>query len=341
MNRIVSSLAVLGVVAALAPAAMAAEQGIEKKHVSVATASVGLPYLPLVLSDRLGYFKDEGLEVEISAFSGGSKALEALVGGSVDVVSGAYSHTINMATKGQYLKTFVVQVRYPALTVGVAKAKTASFKSIKDMKGMKVGVSAPGSSTHMVLSYILSRNGLKPDDVAVIGVGTSAGAIAAIRSGQIDAIINSDPVMTTLEAAGDVIPVAETRTTEGTMKALGGPYPEAGLYTMAAFIDKNPHTVQALTNAIVRAEKWLQKATPDDVANAVPKEYLLNNRELYINAFKKMRTSLSPDGLTSPEGAKTVYDVLAAFLPNVKAAKIDLASTYDNRFVEKALAKYK
>jgi NitT/TauT family transport system substrate-binding protein len=341
MRRIFAGLAALALAAGFAPGASAQQQGLEKKHVSIATASLGLPYLPLILGDRLGYFKEQGLDVEISAFSGGSKALEALVGGSVDVVSGAYSHTINMATKGQALKSFVVQVRYPALTLGVAKAKAASVKEIKDLKGMKVGVSAPGSSTHMVLNYILTRNGLKPEDVSVIGVGTSAGAIAAVRSGQIDAIINSDPVMTTLESAGDVVPVAETRTTEGTMKALGGPYPEAGLYSMAAFIEKNPHTVQAITNAIVKAEKWLTKASPDDVANAVPKEYLLGDRELYMNAFKKMRDALSPDGRMTAEGAKTVYDVLAAFLPNVKGAKIDLAATYDNRFVEQAQAKLK
>jgi sulfonate transport system substrate-binding protein len=315
-----------------------AEAAVEKRQVSIATASLGLPYLPLVLAQQLGYFKDEGLDVEISAFSGGSKALEALVGGSVDLVSGAYSHTINMASKGQRLRFFVVQVRYPALTLGIAKAKAGSFKDLKDLKGMKVGVSAPGSSTHMVLNYIITKAGLKTDDIAVIGVGTSAGAIAAIRSGQIDAIINSDPVMTTLEDAGNVVPVAETRTTAGTMKALGGPYPEAGLYSMGAFIEKNPNTIQAITNAIVRAEKWLQKATPDDVANAVPPENLMGDRKLYISAFNKMRESLSPDGRITVEGAQTVYNVLTAFMPEIKAAKIDLAGTYDTHFVEKALA---
>ncbi len=318
----------------LAPTAWAAG-GVEKRQVSLATASLGLPYLPLVLAQQLGYFKDEGLEVEISAFSGGSKAL---IGGSVDVVSGAYSHTINMASKGQRLRFFAVQFRYPALTLGIAKTKAASFKDLRDLKGMKVGVSAPGSSTHMVLNYMITKAGLKTDDIAVIGVGTSAGAIATIRSGQIDAIINSDPVMTTLEDAGNVVAVAETRTTAGTMKALRGPYPEAGLYSMSAFIEKYPNTIQAITNAIVRAEKWLLKATPDDVANAVPPENLMGDRSLYVSAFKKMRESLSPDGRITAQGAQTVYNVLSAFMPEIKAAKIDLASIYDTRFVEKALA---
>ena len=325
MRAISGRLVLVGLLVCLAQAAWAGE-AVEKRHITIATASLGLPYLPLVLAEQLGYFKAEGLDVEVSAFSGGSKALEALVGGSVDVVSGAYSHTINMASKGQHLRSFAVQVRYPALTLGIAKAKAASFKDLKSLKGMKVGVSAPGSSTHMVLNYIVTQAGLTTDD------------IAAIRSGQIDAIINSDPVMTVLEDAGDVVAVAETRTTAGTMKALGGPYPEAGFYSMVAFIEKNPNTIQAITNAVVRAEKWLQKATPDQVADTVPPENLMGDRKLYISAFVKMRESLSPDGRMTAQGAQTVYNVLAGFMPEIKSAKVDLAGTYDNRFVEKALA---
>src|SRR5271163_880021 len=72
---------------------------LEKTDVAIGTASLGLTYLPLTIADHKGYFKDEGLNVEISAFSGGSKALEALMGGSLDVVSGAYSNTLTMAAK--------------------------------------------------------------------------------------------------------------------------------------------------------------------------------------------------------------------------------------------------
>src|SRR5665213_1344229 len=60
-----------------------------------------LYYLPLTVTDRLGYFKDEGLDVEISDLAGGAKALQALIGGSADVVTGAFDHTIQMQAKGQ------------------------------------------------------------------------------------------------------------------------------------------------------------------------------------------------------------------------------------------------
>jgi NitT/TauT family transport system substrate-binding protein len=318
----------------------AAAQAPEKRKVSVATASLGLPYLPLIIAQQRKYFADEGLEVEIAAFAGGSKALQSLMGGSSDVASGAYSNTLTMAAKGQKLKNFVVQVRYPALTIAVSKKAGDRYKSLKDLKGMKIGVSAPGSSTHMVVSHLLSKVGLTSDDVSIIGVGTSAAAVAAIQTGEIDAIINSDPVMTKLETGNSVTVIAETRTEKGTMDLFGGPYPEAGLYATAEFIARNPNTIQALTNAIVRAELWMQKATVDDIAANVPAEHMLGDKELYLASYRKMREAHAPDGQITKEGAQIVLNVLAAFLPEVKAANIKVEDTYDNRFVENALKKW-
>ena len=92
----------------------------EKRKVNIATASLGLPYLPLIIAQQRKYFAEEGLEVEIAAFAGGSKALQSLMGGSSDVASGAYSNTLTMAAKGQKLTYFVTQVRYPALGIAVS-----------------------------------------------------------------------------------------------------------------------------------------------------------------------------------------------------------------------------
>ncbi len=319
---------------------IASAQAPEKRKVNVATASLGLPYLPLVIAQQRKYFADEGLEVEIAAFAGGSKALQSLMGGSSDVASGAYSNTLTMAAKGQKLKNFVVQVRYPALTIAVSKRVADRYKSPKDLKGMKIGVSAPGSSTHMIVNHLLSKGGLTSDDVSIIGVGTSAGAVAAMEKGDIDAIINSDPVMTKLEADNAVTVIAETRTSKGTMDLFGGPYPEASLYATADFIAKNPNTIQALTNAIVRATLWMQRASIEDIAANVPPEHMLGEKDLYLASHKKIQEARSPDGLITKEGAQIVLNVLAAFLPEVKAANINVEDTYDNRFVEAALKKW-
>jgi NitT/TauT family transport system substrate-binding protein len=320
-----------------------AQGKLEKPNVSIAVG--GKPafyYIALTIAERLGYFKDEGLNVEISDFAGGSKALQAVVGGSADVVSGAWENTIDQQPKGLNLQGFVKMGRYPAITVGVAKANAASYKSAKDLKGMKIGVTAPGSSTNRVVQHLMVSGGLKPDDASFIGVGTSSGVIAAVKSGEIDAVSNIDPVITMMEKSGDIVVIADTRTEEGTRKVFGfSDLPAAALYAPIEFIKKNPNTVQALTNAMVRALVWLQKATPDQVADTVPPDYLLGDRALYVAAYAKFKDAISPDGLFTKEGADNTLKFLAAFNPAIKPAEIKLAQTYDNSYVQKALAKYR
>lgn len=315
----------------------------EKPKVSIAVG--GKPafyYIALTIAERLGYFKDEGLDVEISDFAGGSKALQAVVGGSADVVSGAWENTIDQQPKGLNLQGFVKMGRYPAITVGVVKAKAASYKSPKDLKGMKIGVTAPGSSTNRVVQHLMVSGGLKPDEASFIGVGTSSGVIAAAKSGEIDAVSNIDPVITMMEKSGDLVVIADTRTEEGTRKVFGfSDIPAAALYAPIEFIKKNPNTVQALANAMVRALLWLRTATPDQVADKVPPDYLLGDRALYVAAYAKFKDAISPDGLFTKEGAENTLKFLAAFNPAVKPAEIKLDQTYDNSYVQKALAKYK
>src|SRR5947207_11274605 len=211
-TKVARSIPTLVLLATL-PVAASAQSIPEKRQVNIATASLGLPYLPLIIAQQRKYFADEGLEVEIAAFAGGSKALQSLMGGSSDVASGAYSNTLTMAAKGQKLKNFVVQVRYPALTIAVSKKVGDRYKSPADLKGMKIGVSAPGSSTHMIVNHLLSKAGLTSNDVSIIGAGTSAGAVVAIEKRESDAIINSDPVMTKVAAATAVTRIATTRAT--------------------------------------------------------------------------------------------------------------------------------
>ena len=336
-------IAACAVVAAALPFVVQAQGKPEKTKVSIAVGGKsGFYYLPLTIAERLGYFKDEGLDVEISDFEGGSKALQAVVGGSADVVAGAWENTIDQQPKGLNMQGFVLMGRYPAISMGIAKSKAASYKSPKDLKGMKIGVSAPGSSTNRLVLHMLAKDGLKGEDVSIIGVGTSAGAIAAIESGQIDAISNVDPVVTMLESKGSIVIIADTRTAKGTAAVFGSAeMPAAALYAPISYIQKNPNTVQALTNAMVRALLWLQKATPDQVAATVPPEYLLGNKAGYLASYDKVKDAFSPDGMFSQVGAENTLKYLAAFNPAVKPADIKLGQTFDNSFVQKALAKYK
>src|SRR5512135_1964040 len=164
MKRSIQALLALALGIAFAATAFA--QAPEKKNITIAVGGKSLfYYLPLSVAERKGYFKDEGLEVEIPDFAGGAKALQALVGGSADMVSGAYEHTINMVAKKQPIKAVVLQARHSSIVLVMPKDKAAKYKSGKDLKGLKIGVTAPGSSTNMFVNNLLAKDGLKPSDV--------------------------------------------------------------------------------------------------------------------------------------------------------------------------------
>ncbi|HYR35054.1 MAG TPA: ABC transporter substrate-binding protein [Burkholderiales bacterium] len=326
--------------AAVTTAAPLARAQVEKPDVHIAVGGkTALYYLPLTITERLGYFKDEGLNVRISDFPGGTRSLEAVVGGSADVVAGAYEHTINMQARKQNFQAFVLTGAAPQISVAIASKLADKYKSPKDLKGLKVGISAPGSSTNMVINYLLAQGGLKPTDVAVIGIGAGATVVAAVDQGRVDVISQTDPAVTMLEKSGKVKVIAETRTPEGTARLFGGPMPAASFYAPIEFVRKNPNTAQALTNATVRALKWMQEATPQQILATVPEEYLLGDKAMYLFAYNNVRPAYSKDGYFSEAGAKTTLKALASFNPAVKPEAINLAQTYTNEFVKKAHAK--
>jgi NitT/TauT family transport system substrate-binding protein len=327
--------------ATLALPSLVRAQALEKPKLTLAVGGKNLLYyLPLTIAETRGYFKDEGLDLTIADFAGGSRALQALVGGSADIVSGAFEHTINMQVKGQRLRAFVLQGRAPQIVLGVNPKTMPNFKSVADLKGKKLGVTAPGSSTNVLANFVIGKAGLKPTDISVIGVGAGSGAVAAMRSGQIDAISNLDPVITLLTRSGDLKIVSDTRVLAEADRVFGGPMPAGCLYTQQAFLDRNPNTAQALANAIVRANKWIQGAGPGDIIKAVPENYLLGDRAVYVDAFLAAKGALSPDGMFPEAGPETARRALASIDPEIASAKIDLGAIYTNDFVKRANAKY-
>ena len=334
-------LATLAIVAA-SSVLISDAQTIEKKKITIAVGGKSLfYYLPLTIAERNGYFKDEGLEVEIPDFAGGAKALQALVGGSADMVSGAFEHTINMQAKKQPIKAVVLQAGYSSIVLVMPKDKAAKYKSGRDLKGLKIGVTAPGSSTNMFVNNLLAKDGLKPNDVSIVGVGAGAGAVAAMDKGEIDAMSNLDPVISTLEASGKFVAVADSRTEKGMKEIYGGDYLASCIYANDDFVKKNPHTTQAVVNAMVKANRWIAKATPEQIMAAVPEAYMAGNRSVYKAALLKNMLGYSVDGQMSMKAAQNVYNVLKQFEPSVIAAgaSINLAATFDNSFAQKAAAK--
>jgi len=303
------------------------------------TVAVGggacLCYLPTVLAKQLGEYDKAGLAVELVDLKGGSDALKAVLGGSADVVSGYFDHCVNLAAKKQELQAFVVYDRYPGLVLVVSPSHNGEIKSIKDLAGKKVGVSAPGSSTDFFLKYLLKKNGLDPAGTAVIGVGLGATAVAAMQQGQIDAAVMLDPSITVLQGDyPDLRILSDTRTQKDTLAVFGGEYPGGSLYSTTAWVASHDKEVQALTTAIVNTLAWIHSHSAEEIMAKMPDEIVGKNKELYLAALKNTIPMYSETGKMDPKGADAVLAVFSEGSPEVAKANIDVTKTYTNKYVE-------
>ncbi|RJF74031.1 ABC transporter substrate-binding protein [Rhodopseudomonas palustris] len=326
------------IIAALAAVLLSAGAASAQSKVTIAIGGGAcLCYLPTVLAKQLGEYDKAGLSVELVDLKGGSDALKAVLGGSAYVVSGYFDHTVNLAAKKQEMQSFVVYDRYPGLVLAVSPNHTASIKSIKDLAGKKVGVSAPGSSTDFFLKYLLKKNGVDPNNVSVIGVGLGATAVAAMQQGQIEAAVMLDPAVTILQAAhSDLRILSDTRTEHDTREVFGGDYPGGALYATTAWIKAHPKEAQSLTNAILGTLAWIHAHSAEEIADKMPPNIVGKDKAQYVAALKNTIPMYSTTGLMDPKGAEAVLTVFSTSSPDVAKANIDVTKTYTNAFVEQA-----
>jgi NitT/TauT family transport system substrate-binding protein len=141
-------------------------------------------YLPFFVCVGQNLFAKHGIEPEIAMFPSGAKAMQAVLGGSSDVACGYYEHTIQMAAKGAKLTAFVLQAQNSGLVLGVRQQLADQVRTVADLKGRKLGVSAPGSGTHLFAQLLMAKAGLKPSDISIIGVGSTQTALKRLRAGR-------------------------------------------------------------------------------------------------------------------------------------------------------------
>ncbi|MFA6264625.1 MAG: ABC transporter substrate-binding protein [Pseudolabrys sp.] len=331
-----------GTVAALViSTGLMAGQALAQTKITLAIGGAScLCYLPTVLANQLGEYKKAGVDVDMVAFKGGSDALKAVIGGSADVVSGYFDHCVNLAAKGQHLQSFVVYDRFPGLVLVVSPKHNAEIKSVKDLANKKVGVSAPGSSTDFFLKYLLSKNGVDPNSVGVIGVGLGGSAVAAMEQGQIDAAVMLDPAVTILaDKYKDLRILSDTRSQKDTLSVFGGEYPGGALYTRADWIASHEKEAQGMAIAIISTLKWIHSHTAEEIAEKMPPEYVGKDKATYIAALKNTLPMYSNDGRMDPKGAAAVLAVFSQSSPAVAKANVDLSKTYTNKYVDEAKKK--
>lgn len=323
------------------PQARVDSKALEKTKVTLSVdGKSALSYLPLTMALQLGYFNAEGLDVQVNDLGDAASATQALMNGTADVCSGSFDRTLQSPAKNQVLKAFVLQGRTPQLAFGVS-TRLMPYAGMTYLRSKKLGVTALDSTSSLMVKLLLQREGLGAHDVDWVAVGSSAGALTALRSGQIDAVCNIDPLMTIFEQKGDVKIIHDTRSLKGATELFGGLVPSACLYATTEFIQKHPQTCQALANAIVHSLKWLQTAGPGDIINTVPTSYLLGDRALYLAAFNKVRESIALDGMVPDDGALAVLKLHSRYDKGLTAAKADVGRCYTNEFARRAKSRFR
>lgn len=293
-------------------------------------------YLPAKLTEALGYFKDEGLEVELQSQPAGVDAENQLIAGAVQAVVGFYDHTIDLQSKGKELEAIAVFCKVPGEVEMVSTKAAPSFKTMADAKGKTLGVTGLGSSTDFLTRYLADRQGVASKDYTLLPVGAGNTFIAAIKQDRIQAGMTTEPTVSELLKTGDAQVLVDLRTEEGSKTSLGGLYPAASLYVQNAWADSHKAEAAKLAHAFARTMAWIHSHSAEDIAEKMPKDYYGADKALYVSALKASLPMYTLDGRMPAGGPETVLKVLASYKPLVKSKNIDLSKTYTNAFLDAA-----
>jgi len=324
--------------------------GTGNKAASTNTSSTSLPrvvimvggiekqiYLPFELAERLGYFKDEGLNVVLMTEAAGQDAEVATLSGQVDGAGGFYDHCIDLQTKGKYLESVVQMAQSPGERLMIANRVKDRVKTLADLKGTKIGITDLGSSTNFLANYLVVKGGNPVDSYTPVPVGAGDTLIAAMKQGRIDLAVTTEPTVSRLEQMGLASMFVDMNSASGVQTNLGGAYPATCLYMRNDYVQAHPEVVQKLVNAFVKTLQWMSQHTPEEIADKMPDAYYAGDKGMYVTALKGTLPMFTTDGLMPKGGPENIVKILSMFNPDIKSAHIDLSKTYTTEFVDKAL----
>lgn len=295
-------------------------------------------YLPAKLAAQLGFFKEEGLDVELFNSTSGSQAATALLAREVQGVVGFYDHTIDLQAKGKFITDVVQFSVAPGEVVLVKAADADKLKQPANWKGLALGVTGLGSATDFLTRALAAKAGLKMQDYTLVPVGAGDTFLAAMQQGKISSGMTTEPTVQRALSSGTAKIGIDLRSPDETRKALGGDYPAACLYMDRGWMEANKPIVQKVVNAFVKTLKWIQAHSAEEIADKMPKDYYAGDLALYVQGLKDGKVQYSPDGVMPSGAPESVAKILASFSPNLQGKTVDLSKTYTTEFVAKANA---
>jgi NitT/TauT family transport system substrate-binding protein len=295
-------------------------------------------YLPVRLAQALGYFRQQGLSVQLQSEPSGVHAEDVLLVGAAQGVIGAYDHTIDLQAKGKAVQAVALLTLAPGEALLTSARAGAQLSTTSQLKSRKVGVTGLGSSTHFLTLYLASLVDLKPGDFSSIPVGGGASFVRAINTGLIDAGMTTEPTVTRLLTRGEAAMLVDLRSPQATRKVLGGAYPFASLYMQTIWIQSHRDEVQKLVNALIRALRYIQAHSAEEIANQLGfgADDWPADKASFLQSLGESRDMYSPDGLMPDDGPATVLRVLSVVDRQVRGKTIDLSKTYTLEFARAA-----
>jgi NitT/TauT family transport system substrate-binding protein len=293
-------------------------------------------YLPNKLTELLGYFAEQKLNVTLIDEQSGQSSEEEVIAGNVQAGSGSYSHVLELQPKGKFM-TQVVQFQIaPGEAEMVDTRKAGTIKSFTDLKGKNLGVTSLGSGTHTITLALLGRAGLTGTDAKFVAVGAGNTFIAAIKQQRIDAGMTTEPTISRLLKTGDAKVLVDLRTPTATRLALGADYPFIGIFMMSDYVASHKNVVQRLVNAYVKTLKWMKAHTAAEIADKMPADYYAGDKDMYVTALDGQKDSFTADGIMPAAGAANALDIELKYVADMNGKKVDLAKTYTNDFAKNA-----
>ncbi len=292
-------------------------------------------YMPALLAAQLGYFRDEGLDVQVMSVPAGIDTSTELIAGAIHGAVGFYDHTIDLQSRGQDVLSVAVFVRAAGLAELASTRRTGvPLASIADAKGRRFGVTGFGASTWVLTRYLTARAGIAPGDYTVVPLASDTRFAEAFERGTIDAGMVEEPTATRLLASGAARVLVDLRSVEGTRAQLGGAYVGSCLYLRRSWALAHRDETQRMVHALVRALQFIATHDAGQIVAALPASALGADRAAYVRALTLAKPSFSPDGRMPDDAPPTVLKVLVSNGAGLTASHVDLSRTYTNAFVD-------
>jgi NitT/TauT family transport system substrate-binding protein len=299
-------------IASVIPAARSTRSAAQGKQIKLAYCSQLLCGVPYEVARTAGHFKNHGLDVQLVYTRGGGAAMQALVGSAVDYAATSLDVAITAyANVGADIRRFAVTGRLPLFAVVTAPKAGDQIRSIKELEGKTVGVSALGNADHALTLYLLKQAGADGQKVKFATMGVNL--LEALRQGQIDAGLVQEPALTLVKRAGGRV-LVNGMDLEDAKQYLGGNFEFMGVAVRTKEIEQRRPEMIALAKALADALKALRGMSGDQLAAAFPKELTtgLDLKE-FGEIIARHRDSLYPETVSIDlDAAKRVEQSLIA-----------------------------